>query len=929
MDIKHLINHLPFYFKAKDTYKDGTGKGILEKFLEICGTYLQDNIKADIDNSLDILNINTTSSYYLNLLWDMLGQMPFARITSTKSLKLTEDQHRSLIKYTNTLLKIRGTEKFFQVMFGIFNNSNNRLAITTVSDDPGWEKDILSNTVINYPYFDTDRFDDDAIRMDQYYRMKQCINVTFNVTGNIDTTDRSSIVAFIQRFVPYFVHPVIKINGAVIEEGYTMKLFRYNRLKYRWEEAGATTTVQGDVNIKFKVEIYDSFGNVVFKDFQSWIGNSTVKTTRTSTYEFTVTGMKTTSDVYHFKMGSQEITHTISKAAVIVPVYAITTPVIESENSKITADNPSVTVKVKATKKLNGVTTVVNVINRTTGEIQTPDVNGFAHFVLTEGKTYLFSPSPSYSVSSKITIEAEAIVEDAYSVYVRRISPIPAETEWTKNSSATVSNYGNLPATFQVKLVFNHVPSVKYKGFPLTGETLSLLTEAQAKEGMSAEEFTKVQPIIKNAVATVLGIPSISISSGNNWTLPNTGAYQLIPKNGPQDEELRAVVSKMKQSVIWDVKVLDDTTEKSSKELEMTNEAPIVEATLKIKQTNNPLLTNSEKDNSLKNLSIILPDGNNITLKYGDTKIEGPTGTYKIQWLNKELGEYTVKLTTQVEGTYQFKMQVGESSTATVIVSDGKIPDNYSDEVTGILIKPVNSNGWVPATQTNLIGVKRTYQLSKDDIEAKFRILPAYVDNEGKVTIYDDDADEFGYFEMPDGTEEELGIELTFKEPGTYTFKYELEPADEDEGKNAVYSEVTLEIKDWQSTITLEVTPSTGSLQNGQASATLRISSNKPTDTLMIKELVTGDIYSNGDTFTTHKVTPEDKPFTFVPVVNGEVVETNPDGSSTKKTFKVIDPSAITVNPIILEWDADDLTPKTIKITPGDSSTEWIIVTSD
>lgn len=50
IDIKHLIDYLPFYYKSKDTYKDDNGQGILEKLLEICGTYFQDNIKAEIDS---------------------------------------------------------------------------------------------------------------------------------------------------------------------------------------------------------------------------------------------------------------------------------------------------------------------------------------------------------------------------------------------------------------------------------------------------------------------------------------------------------------------------------------------------------------------------------------------------------------------------------------------------------------------------------------------------------------------------------------------------------------------------------------------------------------------------------------------------------------------------------------------------------------
>ncbi|MCM1438811.1 MAG: hypothetical protein NC131_06320 [Roseburia sp.] len=931
MDLKHLIDYLPFYYKHKDTYKDGNGQGILEKTLEICGTYLQDNIKADIDTSLDILNLETTSKYYLGLLWEMLGQMPFARISSTGtgSLKLTEEQQRNLIRYTNTLLKIRGTEKFFTIMFGIFKNSSNNLSISMSSDDPGWEKDLRTSTDKNYPYFDTDCFDDDNIAFDEYYRMKQCIGVTFTITGNIEASDKPALAAFINRFVPYFVNPTIKINGTAVEETYTIKLFIYDKLNHRWEEAGNSTQVQGEIDYLFKVEIFDSFGNSVSKDFDTWIGNNnTQKTRRTSPYSFSVTGMKTNSDVYHFKMGTQEITHTISRTAVAAPTYAITTPEITGTIKKITPSNPYVEVKVKATKTLSGVTVPVNVVNKNTGEVEPPQADGYARFTISEGGTYKFSPSASYSVESSIEIPQDVLEPDCYDVYVKKLYPQPADTSFSKSSQAQVSNY-NPYATFQVILKFNNIPEgVLYNGSPLTADILATLKEQDAKAKMSAEDFAKVKPIIDKAIATVVGIPSINIQSGNTWSVPNVGAYQLMPKNGPQDERLRAVVTKLKQSVVWSVKALDGTNEVDVLNKELTNENPSIEATIQIKQTNTPLLGNTEEDNSLKNMSITLPDKTVVTLKYSASNVEGPGGIYKVEWIDKTTpGNFKVKLTSKIEGTFSFKMQTGESTMAIINIADGQVPEVSNDEVTGICIIPVTNSGWVPIEATDLIGVNRTFQLSFEDVEAKFRIIPALRNADGTVKLYDNNADEFGNFVMPDGSEEELGTVLTFKDKGTYEFKYELTHGDDE--TPATWSTVKLEIKDWQSTITLEVTPSTGTLQNGQASAVLRISSNKPTDTLLIKELVTGDTYSNGDTFTTHKVTLEDKPYTFVPIVNGEVVETNPDGSSTKKTFKVIDPNAITVTPIILEWDADDLTPKSIKITPGDESTEWIIVTSD
>lgn len=60
INLKNLIDFLPFEFKEQDTYKVD-GKGILERFLEICGNYFQEDITKDIDNILDIIDIDKLS----------------------------------------------------------------------------------------------------------------------------------------------------------------------------------------------------------------------------------------------------------------------------------------------------------------------------------------------------------------------------------------------------------------------------------------------------------------------------------------------------------------------------------------------------------------------------------------------------------------------------------------------------------------------------------------------------------------------------------------------------------------------------------------------------------------------------------------------------------------------------------------------------
>lgn len=125
-------------------------------------------------------------------------------------------------------------------------------------------------------------------------------------------------------------------------------------------------------------------------------------------------------------------------------------------------------------------------------------------------------------------------------------------------STATITGANGRSAIFQVKLVFNHVPSgLIYDGAPLTADILSTLTEAQAKAEMSEVDFAKVQPIIQNAVAVPADIPSTSIQSGSIWIVPNNGAYLIRPKYGSQDDSLWAVVTRLSVSLTWDVNLLD------------------------------------------------------------------------------------------------------------------------------------------------------------------------------------------------------------------------------------------------------------------------------------------------------------------------------------------------------------------------------------
>lgn len=78
MDLKKLIDLLPYYFKEADTYKDSNGKGILERFLEICGSYLEDQVTLDTESLLDNLDVEQCPEHFLQYFWEWFGCIPFA-----------------------------------------------------------------------------------------------------------------------------------------------------------------------------------------------------------------------------------------------------------------------------------------------------------------------------------------------------------------------------------------------------------------------------------------------------------------------------------------------------------------------------------------------------------------------------------------------------------------------------------------------------------------------------------------------------------------------------------------------------------------------------------------------------------------------------------------------------------------------------------
>lgn len=216
--LKNLIDFLPYYYKEQDTYKKDA-KGILERFLENLGGYLEETITTDIENTLDNFDIDNTKEYFLNYLWEFLGELPFGytpyvdkeawdkyyngfdteaqfraksrlwEIMKDNSIKVDPSLVRRFIQFSTRLTKIRGTKEYFDILFKFYG-------MTCTITDPvqSTYKDDFSGVCLNTGDFvigsQVSKFDNDE-RMDDGNdydlntgKCPQCIKVNIDVSSS-------------------------------------------------------------------------------------------------------------------------------------------------------------------------------------------------------------------------------------------------------------------------------------------------------------------------------------------------------------------------------------------------------------------------------------------------------------------------------------------------------------------------------------------------------------------------------------------------------------------------------------------------------------------------------------------------------------------------------------------------------------------------
>jgi hypothetical protein len=116
-----IFGQLPFYYKDEDTYKDSTGRGLLERYLGNFGEELDEGFYPFILNFLDLFDAAKCNQELLPHLGFILG-IP-------NVINNDNETYRRILKYAIDLYKVKGTELSYKMLFNLIG-----ISVTLVDD---------------------------------------------------------------------------------------------------------------------------------------------------------------------------------------------------------------------------------------------------------------------------------------------------------------------------------------------------------------------------------------------------------------------------------------------------------------------------------------------------------------------------------------------------------------------------------------------------------------------------------------------------------------------------------------------------------------------------------------------------------------------------------------------------------------------------
>lgn len=106
-----FFKQFPDYHQANDSFKDGVGEGLLQRYLRIYGLELDEQVIPYIENFTEIIDVALCDAKFLPLIATLLGSPP--------SFGSEQFFYRKVLAYAIQIYKIKGTKKSYQMFLGI------------------------------------------------------------------------------------------------------------------------------------------------------------------------------------------------------------------------------------------------------------------------------------------------------------------------------------------------------------------------------------------------------------------------------------------------------------------------------------------------------------------------------------------------------------------------------------------------------------------------------------------------------------------------------------------------------------------------------------------------------------------------------------------------------------------------------------------
>ena len=180
-----IFNTLPDYFHRADTNKDLNNEGTLQRFLQVLGIELDDEVQPALEELINELDRTTANGEFLNYISDTLGNPP--------DIFLNEPQYRKLLQFVISIYKIKGTKLSYSLFFNIL----------------GFDINIVEYPdALDYYYDDPSVFYDDGITFhDNGCKTCSDYDILFTNIADPFTPPNQTTLSKLRTIIP-FVEPI-------------------------------------------------------------------------------------------------------------------------------------------------------------------------------------------------------------------------------------------------------------------------------------------------------------------------------------------------------------------------------------------------------------------------------------------------------------------------------------------------------------------------------------------------------------------------------------------------------------------------------------------------------------------------------------------------------------------------------------------------